>query len=142
MLDDMDDEVKDKYAWSEGSRFDSLSVDLSGVFNTNSQQGACTLTGTTSGSTIDRTGYESGRVVTDTTSYDGTLTGETNHLWTEHNDGRDYLIISFYYRENQDGEYDYELFHDVSTTDSVYGTERENQGMELMLRFVKVDANK
>ncbi len=53
-----------------------------------------------------------------------------------------FLIISFYYRKNQDGEIDYELFHDVSTTYSDYGAERENQGMELRLRFIKVDANK
>ena len=136
------DESKDKYAWSESSGFDSISVDLSGTFNTNSEEGACTLTGTSSGSRTDRMGFESGKVETFTTTYDGVLKGETNYLWTEHNEGKDYLIISFYYRKNQDGEIDYELFHDVSTTYSDYGAERENQGMELQLRFIKVDASK
>ena len=142
ILEGMSDDVKDKYAWSEGSRFDYMSVDLSGTFNTSSGEGACTLTGTTSGSSIDRTGYKSGKVETDTKTYDGTLKGETNHLWTEHAEGRDYLYISFAYKKNQDGQYDYELFHDVSTTDNIYGTERENQGMELTLRFVKVETKK
>ena len=137
------DDSNDKYAWSETSHIDSVSLDLSGTFNTNSKEGSCVLTGTTSGSAVYRTGYESGKVSTDTTSYDGVLKGETNHLWTEYSDeGKDYLYIAFHYRQNQDGETDYELFHDVGTTYSDYGTDRENQGIEITLRFVKVDSSK
>lgn len=141
ILEDMSDDVRDKYAWSEDSRFDSLSVDLSGTFNTASGKGTCTLTGTASGSDIDRTGYESGKIITMTKTYDGTLNGETNHLWIVHDEGLDYLYISFGFKKNQDGEYDYELVHDVTTTYSEYGTERENQGMELELRFIKIAEN-
>ena len=137
ILSDMSEET-DKYAWSEGSAFDAITIDLSGQYNWDTKAGSCTMTGSTEGNSVTRTGYKSGKVETDTTAYTGTIHGKTTHLWSAKEEGKDCLYISFFFSYDDNKNPVYDLTHDVRTTYSYNGeTNEESQGWEITMRFVK-----